>query len=55
MRKLHEPARLEGESFEKYKIRRQESHETLKAEMKPKVFWNSSKQGTYRNPDKSKK
>lgn len=45
---LHQPQRLEGESFESYKARRKSSHQLNKMTKRGFLFWNTSQQGTFR-------
>jgi hypothetical protein len=41
------PERLEGESFEQYKMRRAMGNAQIKVNAKGRMFWNSQEQGTY--------
>jgi hypothetical protein len=40
-------ARMEGEPFDAYKLRRKMNNLLTKAELRPKMFWNSSANGAY--------
>lgn len=48
--KLLKPERAENEKFSDYKIRRIAAQNHVKNVLRGSVFWNSSMQGTYRNP-----
>ncbi len=45
---LHKPYRLQNESYEDYTNRRKISNLKRKEQKKGKIFWNSSKLGTYK-------
>ena len=47
---LHQPQRLEGESYETYVARRKTSHKLNKIVRNGLMFWNSSEKGTFRKP-----
>ena len=42
--------RLEGETYEEYKVRRKLAKEAIKQYLRGTVVWNSSVQGTYIRP-----
>lgn len=44
--------RLPGETFAEYRERRKKEREDNKSRLKGKVFWNSSKDGTYKREHK---
>ncbi|MCB1711299.1 MAG: hypothetical protein KDH96_02100 [Candidatus Riesia sp.] len=46
--------RLKGESYEDYKKRRKAHNNELKAKLKPRLWWNSFKLGTYIRPKRKK-
>lgn len=41
------PERLDGESFEDYKLRRKINNISIKYWLRGRMFWDSSKKGTY--------
>lgn len=45
---LHQPQRLEDETYESYVARRKTSNKLNKIVRKGLVFWNSRQQGTFR-------
>lgn len=47
-------ARMEGEPFEAYKLRRKMDKLLTKSELRPKTFWNSKANGTYVKADQPK-
>jgi len=42
--------RLVGETFAEYRKRRKEEKERTKTLLKPRLFWDSARLGTYRRP-----
>lgn len=46
-------ARNEGESFTAFKERRSEDNAATKEALKPKLFWDSYYEGTYKNKDRA--